>query len=288
MNIIVPTFALLTKVLDPRHTIILRDWLEFLTIPPQELIIYMLDTEDVYQSVDALCTEFQLTWKPVFTAPDDDLANNETHVLLRMVKQVESEYLLFINLDTLPYRQGVEEEAWLQDVFAQMVGNDQFVFFSGCGVIFRDDKKLDALGNYLQTQRFSNNFGLLRKDFWMLAMQNHSLDQAEQLGVYRFHSEWALEEEFRQKNLFGLRRVETLNWRVFHVQQWGDRLFKTRDLFQRGVGIKRYLNRVHEDVIHRLDYHYNYPQPSLVRRITIWVGQHRRSVWSRLQYLIKV
>lgn len=283
MDSTVPTFTLLTKVLDARHTLILRDWLEFLTTPPQELVVYTPERDDVYQALDALCTDFQLPWKAVLVALDDDLDNNETNVLLRMVKQVNSEYLLLINLDTLPYRQGIEEDAWLQDVFAKMVGNDQLVFFSGCGLIFQEDKKLDAPGNYLQTQRFSNNFGLLRKDLWIFAMQNHSLDQAEKLGYYRFHSEWALEEEFRQKNLFGLRRVETLNWRVFHVQQWGDRLFKTRDLFQRGVGVKRYLNRVHEDSLHRLDYYYNYPQPSFIRRIRIWVGKYRRAIWSRMR-----
>lgn len=121
-------------------------------------------------------------------------------------------------------------------------------------------------------------------------MQNHSLDPTEELRRYRFHSEWALEEEFRQKNLFGLRRVETLDWRVFHVNQWGDRLFKTRDLFQRGVDIQRYLNRVHEDSVHRLDYdyYYNYPQLAFIRRIKIWVGKHRRAIWSRIQYLLKV
>lgn len=285
MNPTTQRFTLLTKVLDARHTIILRDWLEFLTIPPQELVAYIPERNDVYQALDDLCTDFQLSWKAVPIAPGDDLKNNETHVLLRMVQQVNSEYLLLVNLDTLPYRQGVEENAWMQDVFANLVGDEPLVFFSGCGLIFHDDKKIDGSENYLRTQRFSNNFGLLRKDLWLAAMQNHSLAQAEKLGFSRYHSEWALEEEFRQKRLFGLRRVETLNWRVFHVQQWGDRLFKTRDLFQRSIGVKRYLNRVHEDSIHRSDYYYNYPQPSFIRRIRTWVGRYRRDILSRMRCL---
>ncbi|NJR38451.1 MAG: hypothetical protein HC781_05900 [Leptolyngbyaceae cyanobacterium CSU_1_4] len=287
MDIKVQTFTLLTKVMDARHTIVLRDWLEFLTVLPQDLVVYIPNQDDIHQALEVLCTDFQLTWKPVFVSPEDDLKNHETAVLLRMVNQVNSKYLLFVNLDTLPYRQGNEENAWLQDVFDKMV-DDRWVFFSGCGVMFHGDRPLDAAGNYLCTQRFSNNFGLLRKDLWMSAIQNYSLEEAEKAGCSRFHSEWALEEEFRQNNLFGLRRVDTLNWRVFHVQQWGDRLFKTRDLFQRGVGVQRYLNRVHEDSIDRLDYYYNYPQPPLSRRIRIWIGKYRRTIWSRMRGLIEV
>lgn len=117
MDIKVQTFTLLTKVMDARHTIVLRDWLEFLTVLPQDLVVYIPNQDDIHQALEVLCTDFQLTWKPVFVSPEDDLKNHETAVLLRMVNQVNSKYLLFVNLDTLPYRQGNEENAWLQDVF---------------------------------------------------------------------------------------------------------------------------------------------------------------------------
>lgn len=278
------TFTLLTKVLDARHTLILRDWLDFLTVFPDELVVYMPNRDDIYQSVDELCKNFQITWKAVYAFQEDDLSNNETAVLSRMVQQVNSEYLLFVNLDTLPYRNRLKDNTWLQEVFTKLDRNNQLVFFSGCGLIFRDDKS-DGSGKYLQTQRFSNNFGLVRKDFWVNAMQKRRIDQLHDPNSHRYHSEWALEEELRQEKLFGIRRIETPDWRVFHVQQWDDRLFKTRDLFRQGVDIKKYLNRVHEDCLGRWDYYYNYPKPPLTRRIRVWVGKYRRVIWDGMRAL---
>ncbi len=80
------------------------------------------------------------------------------------------------------------------------------------------------------------------------------------------------------KHLFGLRRVDTPGWRVFHVQQWDHRLFETRELFRRGVGISRYLNRVHEDCLLSFDYYYNYPKPPFLRRLKVWAGRVRRAI----------
>lgn len=281
MVIDTPAFTLLTKVFDARHTVILKDWLEFLTVAPKELVVYLPENPDIYHAVDQLCQEYQILWKPIYIAPGEDVKNNETDVLLRMVKRVNSEYLLLINLDTLPYRDRAETN-WLQEVFTQLQQNQQLVFFSGCGLVFRGDKAKSK--NYLQTQRFSNNFGLIRKDFWLAAIANHSVDHIREAGADRFHSEWALEEEFQQKNVYGLRRIETLDWRVFHVQQWGDRLFETRDLFHRGVRVEQYLNRVHEDCVSSWDYYYNFPKPPLLHRIRVWTGKYRRLVLNQIKY----
>ena len=271
-------YDLLTKVLDPRHDVILRDWLEFLDVPPQQLVAYVpADRGDIHARLDALTAEFGIPWHAVSQQSGEDLKNEETAILRRMVAQCAGDYLLFINLDTLPFRNPSTEPKWLEEVFGRLEQETDLHFFSGCGLHFRGDV-LEAGGRYRRTQRFSNNFGLLRRTFWLTAMDRFAVDDLDD-ETRRFHSEWALEEMFRQDNLWGLRRVDTLDWRVFHVQQWDDRLLQTRALFKQGRGVHRYLDREHESTVHRWDYHYNSTPPPLVSRARVWLGRHRRRLW---------
>lgn len=277
-----PTYTLITKVLDPRHIAILRDWLEFLSIPPTELIIYFPNRQDIYNEMSSFYAETQIPWKPCQAQEDEDLKNNETEILLRMINIANSQYILLCNLDTLPYRNGPYENFWLQEVFSRLQNDNQLVFFSNCGVTFQADE-LEPSGRYFRTQRFSNNFGLIKRKTWLSIINHRGIDQIPNEATRRFHSEWALEEDFRENNLFGLRRLDTVNWRVFHVQQWDDRLFKTRELFRKGVNITHYLNRVYEEVRHNYDFYYNYPNPSLLRQIRVWIGAKRRLFWKRIK-----
>ena len=216
-------------------------------------------------------------WHPVLVQAGDDLKLNETAVLKRMVSAAQGDYILFVNMDTLPHRDDGKEPAWLQEVFTLLQLQDIYFFFSNCGVCFAEDK-IGLDGKYYFTQRFSNNFGLLAKHLWTRSIDRHPVETIRDPSGVRFHSEWAIEEEVRLSGKFGLRRVESMQWRAFHVHQWGDRLYKTREMFHRGIGIKRYLNKVHSMDTHPWDYYYNYPKPPLLNRLRIWAGRRRREV----------
>lgn len=252
-----PSYALLTKVLDARHTLILDDWLEFLGYLPAEMVIYVGDGAEIPRRIEVLSRKWKVPWRAIPAAAHDDLLRYETPILKRMIETTECEYVLIITLDALPYRRGAHEERWLEEVFHRLQ-TGPFVFFSACGLIFRGDR-FDDDRKYLVTQRFGNNCGLLPRHFWLHVMEKYPKTLLP-TRYWRFHSEWAIETALREEGLFGLRRWETLDWRVFHVQQWNARLFKTRELFRRGMGVLPYLNRVWEDLPFPAAEFYNYPR----------------------------
>jgi len=270
-----PSFSLLTKVLDARHLVILQDWLEFVTLRPADLIVYMPDDGNIYRQLDGLAHSAQIAWKPLIGDKSDDLRNNETEILRRMVEQSTSDYLLSVNLDTIPFRTGLSEERWLDEVF-ELLRTGDFPFLTGCGVRYLADT-VAVPGRFLRTRYFSNNFGLILRDFWLNAIERHGPSHVDE-AARRFHSEWAVEEELRRLDRDGLRRLDSEYWRVFHVQQWDDRLLKTRELFRRGVGVKRYLNRIHEHYRHPWEYYFNYPKPPLITLLRIRFGELRRGI----------
>ena len=277
-NIIQASYSLLTKVLDPRHVVVLSDWLEFVSYPPAQLVAYVDDNEETRLRLDRLAVTFGVPWVPVRVTPGDDLKHRETKILRRMVDVAAAELVLFTNLDTLPFRSGPENAQWLEEVVRRLKTDPQLAFFSAAGVTFKEDRAEDS-GRYLLTQRFSNNCGLIAKETWRRMVDTY--DEAS-LGslpdVARYHSEWAIEEAVRREKLFGLRMIESLDWRVFHVQQWDERLLRTRDLFRRGVGVSKYLNRVHDETEHPWESHYSYPKPPLWRRLRIRLGRWRRAL----------
>lgn len=278
-----PRYALLTKVLDARHTIVLEDWLEFLGRPPDELVVYVAGAAAIRRSLDRVTERSKIPWRAIPVAAGDDLARHETAILSRMVATTACEYLLFVTLDALPFRRPSYDEDWLDEVFHRLRA-EGLVFFSACGLLFRGDRP-EAGGRYLVTQRFSNNCGLVSRRAWLDAIEKYP-EHLLRPQQTRFHSEWALEHALRIEKRFGLRRRESAEWRVFHVQQWDARLLATRDRFRRGVGIAPYLNRVWEELPYPEAEFYNYPVRKKLEgrlRVTLsslrrWIGKLRRSV----------
>jgi hypothetical protein len=271
----IPAFSLLTKMLDERHTIILMDWLDFLAVRPTELVVYVHDNPEITKRLDALSLFAGIPWRAIRAQPEEDLFNYETPILRRMVEAARGEYLLSVNLDTIPFRSDLEEAHWLEEVFLRLKDGN-FPYLTGGGVRFREDLETVPAG-YLRTRQFSTNFGLIHRDFWTSALERHAPESKGHSGR-RFHCEWAVSEELRRLDGYGLRRTDSWTWRVFHVQQWDDRLFTTRNLFRSGVGIGPYLNRVYEDYRHPWEWHFNYPRPPIVKLARIRLGEFRRGI----------
>jgi len=274
------SYTYLTNVLEAHHSIILRDWLEFIGVLPLELVVYIRDDQKIKDEVAKVAASFGVPFTLMLREEGDDLRNNETAVLKRMVARAKGEFLFFAHLDTIPFRSGPSEDRWFEDVFSYM-GRDGCVFFSACGVRFRADQEY-VKGKYLRTKRFSNNCALVSKKFWEDALAHNPADGLVKTETYRFHSEWAVEEELRKSNLFGIRRHDSLEWRVFHVQQWDERLLLTREMFRRGEGVKAFFNRVHEDYRHPWEIHFNYPRPGQLKRLRIRIGELRRAMIAKV------
>jgi len=268
------SYALVTKVLDPLHVLILEDWLEFLGRLPVEIVVYAPGDARIRSRLDALAEKWRVAWRPVAPVAGDDLIHHETAILKRMIDGASAEYLLLVTLDALPYRAPHCEAGWLDEVLARLK-REGLLCFSACGVIFRGDRP-EPSGKYLLTQRFSNNCGLIARRDWLDCIERHPESRLPPHKT-RIHPEWAIETEMTDARRFGLRRYETADWRVFHVQQWDARLLETRERFRRGDGIEPYLNRVWEELPFPEAEFYNYP---LWRRLK---GRLRASLGRRLR-----
>jgi hypothetical protein len=271
-----PTFSLLTKVLDSRHVVILRDWLEFVTVMPTDMCLYIREDKEIRRQLDELSAEFGVSCTSVPAQAGDDLHNDESTLLRRLADKTEGQYLMTVNLDTLAFRSGPAEEHWVEEAF-RLMKEGNFPYLTGDGIKFRDDRE-QIPGRFLRTRRFTNNFGLIDRVFWQEALDRHPPHTKAEAGR-RFHSEWAINDELCRTDRWGLRRVQSQSWRVCHVQQWDERLMVTRKLFRKGVGVTPYLNLNWEDHRHPWQRFYNYPRPPLLQLLRIRVGELRRGIW---------
>lgn len=265
-------FEIVTKVLDVRHLVVLADWIGFLDVVPSVIHIYTSLGKTEVETILQFGAGRNITIKIWPRHEEESLYKVETAILYRMISQVETPYVFLINLDTLPFRTGPEN--WLYDMF-DMLAQKDVAYFTGGGIYFHADvpSKRD---HYFLTQRFSNNCALILAETWLKIMDDFPQTLLEGSPEERFHSEWAIEKWCAENNHFGLRRMNNMDWRVLHVHQWDHRLFETREKFRAGKGIKKNLNRLHNLKEHPWNTLFNYPKPSLTKRVRIFLGHWRR------------
>jgi hypothetical protein len=265
-------YSLVSKLIDLNHLIVLRDWIEFLHFKPTDISLYTPFSEhDIQQHL-------QLDWGDavvniVSPLPGEDIREGETQILHRLVLGCKTDVFVTVNLDTLPYRAG--HDVWFEEIYDQIF-HQEVMFFTGCGLLFRKDIPI-AGQPFLKTQRFSNNFAVIRKDTWLHHMYRYKPEQLDP-EAQRYFTEWAIEEGCHQDQRYGLRRYNSSDWRVFHVQQWDEKLLQTREKFQLGKNIQPYFNRYFEDQYYPWYWYYNYPKPSLLKLARIKFGAWRRKI----------
>lgn len=266
-------YSLVTKLMDLSHLIVLRDWLEFLHFKPTDINLYTpfseLHSIRQYLQLDSRDTVINIH-TPL---PMEDIRESETQILRRLVRSCKTEVFVTVNLDTLPYRIG--NDMWFEEIYDQVL-HQKVMFFTGCGLLFRKDIQIEDQP-FLKTQRFSNNFGVIRKDSWLNYMCSYNPEQLEP-EVQRYFSEWVIEEGCCHDQKHGLRRYNSSDWRVFHVQQWDGKLLETREKFRRGKNIQPFLNRYFEDHQHPWEWYYNYPKPSLLKLARMKFGAWRKKL----------
>lgn len=273
-----PPYDLLTKVLQVHHVVILEDWLKFLDPRPRSLIVYVPDDTTIQDAVSKAARQAQVGPVLVQSVPGDDLRQRETLILQRMASHSTTPWLASVNLDSLCLRRG--HAGWLSDDLAWMTEH-HLKFLTGCGLIYEADQPVPGREDICKTQRFSNNFAVFHRDFWNNALAAFPVDDLAGQSHERYHSEWAIEESARRQGHWGLRRINSLDWRVMNVQRWDRRLLDTRERFMRGIAIEPYLNIHIERCRYEWERHYDADKPSLMRRMRIATGRWRREVLKR-------
>lgn len=270
-------YDLFTKVLQPHHIIVLCDWLTFFDPAPSALIVYMPDDLNIREPLERAAERFGIELRPVLSVEGEDLRYRETPILTRLAAQSNTRWLASLNLDTLCYRRG--HDGWLADDISFME-KEGLIFLVGA-LVYAADQPVPGFSHYRLTQRFSNNFAVFRRDAWEEAMKAKPLEMLIGQPEERFHSEWAIEQTMAERNVWGLRRMNTMDWRVINVQRWDQKLLSTRQKFLEGNGIEPFLNLKVEECRYTWERHFDADRPSLLRRWRIKAGRIRREFLGR-------
>ena len=263
----------LTKLMAVAHLPVLEDWMAFLPAPPARMVLYVPADPAVIAAARDFAEARPFPVQIFEARPGENLRQAETVILQRLLDGATERYAMLVNLDTLPFRRG--EEGWYDEVIRGIEADPACVFFTATGRFHRADRPGIA-PHLLRTQRFSNNFAIVELAFWRRAMTTWSMESVRGQGVERYHSEWALEQELTATGEYGLRRLASDSWRVFHVHQWGPELFVTREKFRAGRGTQAYAAKAFEDVRHEWQGYFNGPKPPLLFRARVALGAARR------------
>lgn len=264
-------YDLIAKLAQYNHLVVLRDWLDFFQQYPQKIVLYSdLDYEKVKLALEKYGFKGQLILVPF--SEGDDLKNNETGILEKLVARCDEEIYVSVNLDTLAY---TSESNWLPKII-ESLKNDEYQFLTGCGLLFEADQPVNGT-EFLRTQRFSYNFCVMKKSLWQSIMDEYRDAEIDE-SIRKFHCEWAVEQAAKKYGYWGLRRLDSMHWRVFHVQEWGPRMEKVRRNFFAGKRIKSYANKTFERTQHPWERYYMHPKPSLAKLLKIKLGSFKKKI----------
>jgi hypothetical protein len=265
------SIALLTFVLQPHHVAVVEDWIDFFDHGLAELIVHVGADPGIVESLELLCSRRKLALQVLGTVTAKETTADELSLLYLQFAAVRSDLACMVRLDTLPYRRpGLR---WQDDALAAMRKIDA-PFVTGAAKPFRADVALPD-PRFLRTQRVSNCFIILSPAFWRTG-QGDRTDAEQRFG--RFSSEGSIEDYLVATNTWGLRCVNSRDFRVFHCQEWGPRLLKVRQAFKAGHRISPFLRGYQDDVMGARETFYLHPRPPLIKRLRIWLGAQRRKL----------
>jgi hypothetical protein len=210
----------------------------------------------------------------------------DAEALRRVVEASDSEWVLLVKLDTLPYRQG--HEGWLADAFERIERHQLF----GLTGSFRSLDLTPLEPGYCTTRKYSNNFSIFRRDEWLEVIESsvgRNFDGPMGHSRYpdallRFANEVAIETHLRDRNRPMLLRWESPAWSVFHVNVWGETLRRVREDYRARKNIAPFLNSgtpLPRRLRHPWEHYYGYPPPPWSKRVRIKFGEWRRDVFRR-------
>lgn len=264
-------YTLVTNFLQTPSYPVLVDWLDFLPYPPQALLCYCGENRDTEKMARELCAERGIEFVLPPGDLTEDIRKSDLPVIRWHFENTKTPWCMRVALDTIPYR--TDEADWLSQAIDIMKSEDR-LFLTGSTKPFRADQPAGADG-FLLTTRVSLNFFMIRPERWI---EIFDAFVAEQPVYKRFFPEGAIEHYSKNNNVLGLRLENTTTRRVFHVQEWDERVAGIRTAFRAGQGIGPFLDGYTDDERYDWERYFMWPKPPVAKRARIAFGAWRRRV----------
>lgn len=261
-------FSVLTHVMQPRHIIILEDWLDFIDLRPEALIVVVAADPAIRDGLTRLCDARGMELKIAERADPATLKESEPDYLQAQFGLCPSDLAILVKLDTLPFREGHRD--WMEQAL-DVMEDQSALYVTGSTRVYRGDADFGVPG-MMRTRMVSNNFLMIAPALWLSLIGAGSGQAAG-----RYETEAAIERHCRETGHVGIRLLNRRDWRVFHTQIWDGRMDGLREGFRRGTAIRPHLRGFEDDLRHPWEMYYLSPPPSLSQRMRIALGEMRRS-----------
>ncbi|QYO63800.1 glycosyltransferase family 2 protein [Leptolyngbya sp. 7M] len=275
---------------------VLLDWFEFLGGKPGEVVIVDAgsnpETQEIYWQLfkRGLIDKLQIIQQN-HEEQDFDRGYIQTYTAAAIATKP---YLLWFNIDTLPYRKG--HEGWLEESIGYLEREDVFAV----GGSFNMPAKLrDAWDGWYFSYKCSLNFALMKRSVFMAAVQEYAGDYvasgftgenpAAITNQERYMLEIALERYMERHNVYTLFKIEDPNWTVFHTNTHEQRLKLVRQRYRARKNIEQYMNAAFSDALPDPSQaiYYGAPKDSLIKRLRVAVGRSQVGpYWRSLKQLL--
>jgi hypothetical protein len=263
---------------------VLHDWFRFLGGKPGEVVV--VDSGSNAETQAAYWKLFQegLIDKLQLIQPNHEENNhNRGYIQIYTAGSIASKsYLLWFNIDTLPYREGYDN--WLEESIDYLERDDVFAIGGSFNL---PSKHHDAWPGWYFSHKCSLNFALMKRSTFMAAMHEYAGDYissgflgenpAAATDQSRYLLEVALEQYIQRHNVYTLCKVEDSNWTIFHTNTHEEHLKKIREKYMARQDIERYMNAGFSDAEPIPSQAVYYGQPpvkvGLVKKLRIRFGQ---------------
>lgn len=263
---------------------VLHDWFRFLGGKPGEVVV--VDSGSNAQTQAAYWKLFQegLIDKLQIIQPNHEENNHDRgYIQIYTAGSIASKpYLLWFNIDTLPYREGYDN--WLEESTRYLERDDVFAIGGSFNL---PSKHHDAWMGWYFSHKCSLNFALMKRSTFMAAMHEYAGDYiasgflgenpAAATNQSRYLLEVALEQYMQRHNVYTLCKVEDPNWTIFHTNTHEERLKNIREKYVARQDIERYMNAGFSDAKPIPSQAVYYGQPpvkvGLIKKLQIWFGQ---------------
>lgn len=271
---------------------VLQDWFEFLGGKPGEVVI--VDSGSNPETQEAYWKLFQqgkIDKLQIIQPGHEEKNFDRGYIQIHTAAAIATKpYLLWFNVDTLPYRKG--HEGWLEESIGYLDRDD--VFAVG-GSYNMPAKSHDAWEGWYFSRKCSLNFALMKRSIYLAAMYEFAGDYiasgfmgenpAAATGQSRYLLEVALERYIENHQVYSLFKVEDPDWTVFHTNVHEERLAAARVRYRARKDIKLYMNagRSAEPPDPAKILYYGQP-PNKIKQLRVSFGQSKLgSQWRALK-----
>lgn len=263
---------------------VLLDWFRFLGGKPGEVVVVdsgsNAETQAIYWKLfqQGLIDKLQ-----VIQSNHEEKDHATGYIQTYTAGAIASKpYLLWFNIDTLPYREG--HNNWLEEAINYLDLND--VVAVG-GSFNMPSKHHDAWNGWYFSHKCSLNFALMKQSTFMAAAHEFAgpyitsgfkgENPAQATNQSRYLIEVALERYMQRNNLYKLCKVEDPTWTVFHTNTHEELLKKAREKYLARKDIEHFMNAGFSDAepIPQKAIYYGLPpvKRGIVKRLRIAFGK---------------